>query len=122
MCKCGRPSFYPVSGKCRSCTQRAYREQVKKTGKPRSELACQHLDDVALDRAWSGEPVGRNLTEAERGYLVVQADRHRPGLSGRELGKLLGMDDGDAARFAARVRSGQVRVIPRNVLGTPAIP
>lgn len=113
MCDCGLNT-------CRACYMRDYRKRIKTSGRSRSPVACAWFDWEAVQRAWDGRPVGRKLTEAERAHLVWAVDATRPQISTRELGQLLGMDDSYARRFAARVRSGAVKVIPRNVLGAPA--
>jgi hypothetical protein len=124
VCECGRPSYYKKTGDCRGCYARQYRKKIKTSGRSRSPVACGWFDWIAVELAWNkgAAAVPRKLTEAERAHLVWAVDQERPGLSTRELGLLLGMDDSYARRFAARVRSGAVRVIPRNLLGEPALP
>lgn len=82
-----------------------------------------HVDWVAVDRAWDGQPVGRRLTYAEKVHLVWHKVQEGP-WSAQSIGELCGMRCGDdrarAAKLAEDVASGRVKPIPRNWLGTPA--
>lgn len=111
-CGCGRPA--QRGDKCHRCYMKAWHARRKTL--PRIPCDEDWFDWEVVGRAWSGSPVNRRLTRAERVHLAGIIVNTTMGVEHQRA--ILGMSWEGAAKLVSDVREGRVPVPARAWDGT----